>query len=660
MIVKSLEFDCYQTILEIELNTYNKITTLGIFAHANAGKTTLTEQLLNKTHITRTIGRVDQGNTVTDSLQVEKDRGITIRSSYVTFDLGDVHVQLLDTPGHVDFSAEVIRAINVLDVAILVISGVEHVEPQTKTIWNMLVKRKIPTFIFVNKMDRTGADYPRTLDSIHRLLTTKSVSFVDMSTDDPMQRTAASLAQSLADLDDNMLEYYLDHMDDPLSFNNIHPFIHQMIHTCKVYPIWGGSALNDVGLDQFIDFLRDFMPSKPYQTQLSSDQFSAYVYMVRVQNELKAVYMKILSGSIHYRMEIMHNDEKMKVKRITKVNGSTPTICGQAFPHDIVIVHGIDATVGEVVGDNALSQDMFPLTPMLMVNVTPSDGESIGRLRRALAFMQDEDPLLNLRFHDTHFQIDLMGELQGESIVALLKEKYDVHADISAPRMIYRETPTQISSGAASYTWCGHVQLRITPLPRNHGISIQTAITEQDLHKRYMAQVLRILPQFLYHGQYGWKITDILVELTDAQWDSVGSKQMYFNIAAPIALARALSQSEIILLEPVMSYTIQCSQEHCNRILSAVVQFQMMYDDMVNITQDRIEITGQTFLSEIRAFNLQIKKLSNGDATLEYYHAGYEHNPLSDVEHNSLHHPLNPFDTQGILALYGGSSAILR
>lgn len=166
-----------------EICNSKKIVTLGIFAHANAGKTTLTENILFKYGIIKTLGRVDSGNTVTDSLLIEKQRGITIRTSYVSFTNGDKTIQLLDTPGHIDFSSEVVRAINVLDVAILVISGVEGIEAQTKVIWDMLNKREIPTFIFINKLDRMGTSYEGTLDKIRLLLTERAVSFVDIKLD---------------------------------------------------------------------------------------------------------------------------------------------------------------------------------------------------------------------------------------------------------------------------------------------------------------------------------------------------------------------------------------------------------------------------------------------------------------------------------------------
>ena len=317
-----------------------KIVTVGIFAHANAGKTTLTENILFKYGIIKTLGRVDSGNTVTDSLLIEKQRGITIRTSYVSFINGDKTIQLLDTPGHIDFSSEVVRAINVLDVAILVISGVEGIEAQTKVIWDMLSKRKIPTFIFINKLDRMGASYVDTLDKIRLLLTEKAVSFVDIKLDCNISVNKKNVKMLFEDCiinDPKILEKYLN---GEIAVRDFNEYISQLLKNNAIYPVYGGSTLYGIGIDVFLDGLLEYMPYTVLTTDnhLNDNVFSAYIYMVKSNANTKEAFVKMLKGSLKNRSSIKIDGQENKIVSIEKIIGNKRTPSNILLSGELAIV----------------------------------------------------------------------------------------------------------------------------------------------------------------------------------------------------------------------------------------------------------------------------------------------------------------------------------
>lgn len=647
----------------ISLSKNNKITTLGIFAHANAGKTTLTEQILKKTNVISEVGRVDKGNTVTDFLEVEKNRGITIRASYVTFNIGDINVQLIDTPGHVDFCAEVIRAINVLDVAILVISGVENVEVQTKVIWNMLRKRRIPTFFYINKLDRVGASYKTALDSIREILTNRVVTFVDI--DDELNISSIKedkLIELYADINDDALEYYLGNVDGNYDDTWYQNKTNELIEKCKIYPVLGGSALKDIGVNNFLRFLESYIPYKSIEVTDKSYNFSGYVYMVRVNNNHKETYIKILNGVLRNRMQISHKGTTYKITNLFKIEGNNKVACRVAQRGEIAVVHGLDIAIGEIIGESyTINNNFFSINPMFRVNISPSNPQDIDRFRKAIAYMYSEDPLLNMKYNKSNrkYQIDLMGELQGESTLALLEEKYEVKACLSQPQIIYKETSISTGHGAASYTYVSYVSIRVVPQKKGSGISVHSVISESVLHKRYLSQVLRLIHKYLEYGLYGWELTDILVEVIDAKWDSVGSKQLDFNIATPIALARAIKDAGTKLLEPIMEYTITLNKQYFDKLMTILIHFKNTTSEISAVDNKRIKVVGDAYISEIDILSKNLKRLTSGDATLEYYQKGYSYAIDEVIHSNELVSQYNPYNEQQFVVNMGGSSLIL-
>lgn len=306
----------------------NKIV-LGIFAHANAGKTTITENLLYKTNNIKKIGRVDTGDTVTDSLKIERDRGITVRDSVVSFDIGEKTVQLIDTPGHVDFSAEVERAINVLDAAILVLSGVEGVEAQTYAIWNALKSKNIPTIFFINKIDREGADFNRVVKEIKEKLgievvPLQNVERIDKGNIDITSNTTENMLDFLTFNEDQKIKEIIDKYlleDEICSQKEIKEQIYRLSKKGEIYPVIGGSALKNIGIDELLECIDKCLPNEIEKN--NSDDFSAYIYNVRVENGVKQLYIKVESGQVNNRDVIKLGSEKDgKIKELFIPNGT--------------------------------------------------------------------------------------------------------------------------------------------------------------------------------------------------------------------------------------------------------------------------------------------------------------------------------------------------
>lgn len=634
-----------------------KIVTLGIFAHANAGKTTLTENILFRYGIIEKLGRVDLGNTVTDSLLIEKRRGITIRTSYVSFTNGDKTIQLLDTPGHIDFSSEVIRAINVLDVAILVISGVEGIEAQTKVIWDMLSKRKIPTFMFINKLDRMGASYEGTLDKIRFLLTERAVSFVDTKLDGDISVSKKNVKMLFEDCivnDQNILGKYLN---GEVAARDFSEYISLLLKSNAIYPVFGGSTLHSIGMDVFLDGLLEYMP----YTDLTMDDhiedclFSAYIYTVKSNSNAKEAFVKILKGNLKNRSLIIIDDQENKIVAIEKIIGNKRTPCDVLFPGELAIVKGLDVNAGQLIGEPITDNSIFNITPIFSVSLSSNETDTQS-FHEELKDLNTEDPNLNLRYNvdSRQFQIDVMGELQAESVAGLLQERYNIQCSISTPKIIYRETPKREGYGISSYTGMSLVELKVKPEVEGTGVQFASFITTSELPDKYQKQVRRLIFEYLNCGVHGWPVIDVTVELIGGKWDNAGSQSSHFNIATPVALARALRVAGSKLLEPTVEYQIIFGRNNLNLVMDEVSALQYRYEMCEPIENDSMKLSGRAFVSELTYMSTQLRKLLKGEVTVDYYQSGYSYNKNNNIIKNDFPSS-SAFDINTFLRIAGVS-----
>ncbi len=612
-----------------------KVLTLGIFAHANAGKTTITEHLLYHTNVIDSIGRVDTGNTVTDNMKVEQERGITVRDSIVSFELNDKTIQLIDTPGHVDFSAEVERAINVLDGAILVISGVEGLEAQTYTIWRALQEKNVPVIIFINKMDRQGADYNRVIAELQNNLKVPTLTLKDVikNEDDTLSienSKIEDIIEEISMVDDEVAEKYIHGLDIDEDF--LTQKMYNLTHDCKLFPVIGGSALIDVGVEDLVDAIYKFIPTT--SKNLDSD-LSAYVFMIRVDENGKNAFVKILNGNLKNRDTVSVGENKLeKVKNITVADGTKMIPIDQVYSGDIAIINGLDVKCGQIIGNQkGFNKYISFVKPLLTMEVNPVKKEDTIELMKALKILNEEDPYLNVRYNERTNSIfcSLMGEVQAQIVKTLLEERFDLNVHIENPVVIHKEFPTMSAKAKATYTTVSGIELEITPLERGSGFRYVSKVSTDFLHLKYQRQVERLINYYSKQGLNGWELTDMEVALIDGQFDSMGSDPMHFNIITPLALFRCLKQAKMKLLEPILKYIITLPEKDLSSVIKLLSSKNGMYE-ITNHFDQIITLEGEAPASNMMNFPLELSMTTSGRGTYTSYISKYDISKNQDAK----------------------------
>ena len=612
-----------------------RVLTLGIFAHANAGKTTITEHLLYHTNVIDSIGRVDTGNTVTDNMKVEQERGITVRDSIVSFELNDKTIQLIDTPGHVDFSAEVERAINVLDGAILVISGVEGLEAQTYTIWRALQEKNVPVIIFINKMDRQGADYNRVIAELQNNLKVPTLTLKDVIKNEDGTLSIENskmedIIEEISMVDDEVLEKYINGLD--MDGDLLAQKISYLTRDCKLFPVIGGSALIDVGVEDLVDAIYKFIPTT--SKNLDSD-FSAYVFMIRVDENGKNAFVKILNGDLKNRDTVSVGENKLeKIKNITVADGTKMIPIDRVYSGDIAIINGLDVKCGQIIGNQkGFDKYISFVKPLLTMEVNPEKKEDTIELMRALKILNEEDPYLNVRYNERTNSIfcSLMGEVQAQIVKTLLEERFGLNVNIENPVVIHKEIPTVSSKAKATYTTVSGIELEVTPLERGSGFRYVSKVSTDFLHLKYQRQVERLINYYSKQGLNGWELTDMEVALIDGQFDSMGSDPMHFNIITPLALFRCLKQAKMKLLEPILKYIITLPEKDLSSVIKLLSSKNGIYE-ITNHFDQIITLEGEAPASNMMKFPLELSMTTSGRGTYTSYISRYDISKNQDAK----------------------------
>lgn len=375
--------------------------TLGIFAHVDAGKTTFSEQILYHTNAIRSRGRVDHKNSFLDSHDIEKERGITVFSDQAVFEIGKSKYYLIDTPGHVDFSCEMERAISIMDYAIIVISAVEGVQSHTETVWRLLKKYNVPTFFFINKLDRTGANLENVINEIKANLT-KNVCYIESLTD-----IKEELIEFIAERDEELLEMYLNgEYNNSLWINKLRNLIKQN----NIFPCFAGSALQDQGITDFLDYLEELT----FTDYKENDEFSGIVYKIRHDNNgTRITFIKALSGILKVRDEVNNKGLKEKISSIRIYNGNKFSTVDKVIAGDIFAATGITSlNVGDGVG--ALKKKLkFNMISTLMSKVIFDNKCNVREVLGYFKTLEAEDPALNVIWNETlqEIHVHIMGKI---------------------------------------------------------------------------------------------------------------------------------------------------------------------------------------------------------------------------------------------------------
>ena len=552
-----------------------KIINIGILAHVDAGKTTLTESLLYTSGAILELGSVDKGTTRTDTMFLERQRGITIQAAVTSFNWNDYKINIVDTPGHTDFITEVYRSLSVLDGAILVISAKDGVQAQTRILFHALQKMNIPTIIFINKIDQYGINLNNIYQNIKEKLSNDIIVMQNVTL------TPEISIKNIIDLDDwdpviskndKLLEKYI--AGEKLTIQELTYEEYRCVKKGSLFPIYHGSARNNIGTQQLIEAISNLFCSEMNE---NGSELCGRVFKIEyTDHKQRLVYLRLYSGTLHLRDTIIL-PEKKKVK-LTEIyipsNGEmiqTKTVCSG----DIFIIPNNTLRLNDIIGNEKLLPCNVwndKTVPILRTRIEPIKIEEREKLLDALTEIADTDPLLRY-YVDTithEIIISFLGTVQLEVICSLLIEKYHINIRIEDPTVIYLEKPLQ----KADYTihievppnpfWAS-IGLSITPLPIGSGIQYESKVSLGYLNQSFQNAVREGINYGLEQGLYGWKVTDCKICFEYGVYYSPVSTPSDFRFLAPIVLEQTLKKAGTQLLEPYLSFILFTPQEYFSR-----------------------------------------------------------------------------------------------
>ena len=571
------------------------ILNIGVLAHVDAGKTTLTEQILYKAGIIEQAGSVDHGNTTTDSLDIERRRGITIKSAAVSFMLGDLKVNLIDTPGHADFISEVEHSLSVLDGVILVISAVEGVQSQTRVLMQTLKEQKIPTLLFMNKIDRMGADYRKVYAMIRHLLDEhicemssvmkEGGAAVQADTADPHH---AGWVETLALSNDDLLNDYA--LDIPISQERLQEELRRQTRQGKAYPLFAGSAAKGLGIEPLLQALGDFFPVN-HSSMLQHEPLSGLVFkVIRRPNGERNVYLRLYAGCIQYRDEIpvIHQNGQtstLKVKQLHALHQGKSIPVHEIGAGDIAILIDGELKVGDVIGSvSGRMKTVHFQKPPIQVRVSAVHSAEKHQLHAALSHLTEEDPFLQYS-QDTKTSenvIHVFGKVQQEILLETILQQYGIEAEFSAPRVICIEKPYGTGEAVEYIGECpfyATVGIRVEPGELGTGIQYRLEVELGSLPLAFQKAIKDTVFEVLQEGLYGWAVTDTIVTLTHTGYASPVSTAKDFRSLTPLVLMAALDQAGTEVYEPMNVIQFILPENSLSKVLSKLAALDGTYQE---------------------------------------------------------------------------------
>ena len=643
---------------------------LGILAHVDAGKTTLTERLLYAAGVIDEIGSVDAGTTQTDSLALEQQRGITIKSAVASFAIDDVTVNLIDTPGHPDFIAEVERALSVLDGAVLVISAVEGVQPQTRILMRALQRLQVPTLMFVNKIDRPGAGYERVLQAVSERLTS---SFVPMGSTRELGTRAADftpwdgadaefrerLAEVLAEQNDAILAAYVD--EGGPSYGRLREELAAQTRRVLVHPVFFGSALTGAGVQLLMTGIAELLPAAARDV---GGPVSGNVFKIeRGPAGEKVAYVRMFSGTVRTRDRLpFGRDAERKVTAINVFDNGSTVRCGSVCAGQIGKLWGLDEIqIGDAIGRRRTAAEHRFAPPTLETVVVPRSPEDKGALRVALGQLAEQDPLINVRQDDTREEISvsLYGEVQKEVIQATLATDFGLDVGFRETTTICIERPVGVGAAVE--------RLREAPNPflATVGLRIEPAATGAGIQYRREASVLGTMPRAFFkaveetvyealeQGLYGWRVTDCTVTMTHSGYlprqshahqgfaKEMSSTGADFRGLTPLVVMSALKQAGTVVCEPIHRFRLEAPAETLGPLLSALARLHAI--PQVPTTRGSwCTLEGDIPAACVHELRLELPALTRGEGVLECSFDRYE--PVTGTIPTRARSDHNPLD----------------
>ena len=622
------------------------VMNIGIFAHVDAGKTTLTEQLLTACGKIRRAGSVDSGTAQTDFLPIERERGISVSAAATELEWDDCRINILDTPGHVDFAGEAERAMIALDAAILVVSAVEGVQSHTENLWRAFSDIQIPCLVFVNKLDRIGSDFSRVVEELAEMegfvpfLLTQPTLEGDRTCAIASTFSEGSLTEVLADYDDDIAEAYL--MGEAIEASFLQNTLRRLVAERKLTPVACGSSLLSVGITELLDAIVAWLPHADVR---QVDALSGLIFKIEHDKAMgKVAHVRIFGGAIRNRDSVLINEDKdadgnplppEKVTQIRKFNGARYVDIGEVKAGDIAALCGLErARAFDTIGACRL-KDVYRLAnPYLTVRISPKNAADLTRLVTAVKELSDEDPLINYKWEKTEreIHISITGEIQREILEVLLKERYGLETVFSAPSVIYKETPAASGIGFEAYTmpkpcWAV-VKFGIEPLPLGSGIVYDGGnVPHNKLFYKYQSHIRASLFSSLEQGNFGWELTDMKVTLLDGEHHTIHTHPLDFFVATPMALRDGIHRIGTTLLEPMLRARISASEELLGKILSDITLMRGEFDSPV-IKNGGCTVECLLPVATSMDYPVRLATQSGGRAIYSATFAGYRPCPL--------------------------------
>ncbi len=616
------------------MNKALNVRNIGILAHVDAGKTTVTEQMLYKSGTIRALGSVDKGTAHTDSMEIERQRGISVKSAYANLTWKNVNINIIDTPGHIDFSAEVERSLSVLDGAVLVISAVEGVQPQTEVYFRALQVMKIPTVIFINKVDRTGADTNKVIKNIKKSLT-KDIVVLETLTGEKSSSPKVlysidrSALEQIADKDEELLENYIN--EEEVTESYLSGKLTGIIKDCRIYPVLYGSAIKAVGIEEILNTLVDLLPA-PDDTGI--EELSALVFKIEhIKNIGKAAYIRLYSGEIKSRDSVYNAAKNVeeKITQIKKLKGLKEVEAGEVKAGEIALVSGLSScSIGDILGSkNNVPKVPSIATPLLTIQVLPKIKNEYTKLLEALEELQEEDPILQVQRirEKEELHIQIMGMVQLEILQSILKSRFNLEVSFGKPSVIYKETPSKAGYGFAAYTmpkpcWA-IVRFYIEPLKSGSGIIYESKIRTEDIKLRYQNEVERQLPITLEQGLYGWNVVDLKITLVEGEDHVMHSNPGDFLIATAMGIMDGLQSIGTTLLEPILKFRITVPEEAGGKVLGDIINMRGSFDSPV-ITNGNFTVEGEMPAATSLDYPVRLGIISSGKGIISSKLSGYK------------------------------------
>jgi ribosomal protection tetracycline resistance protein len=662
----------------------SRTLNLGILAHVDAGKTTLTERLLFEAGAIGTVGRVDDGTALTDSLDLERQRGITIRAAVASLMIGDVSVNLIDTPGHPDFIAEVDRVLGVLDGAVLVISAVEGVQPQTRVLMRALQRLGVPTLIFINKIDRGGADTDAVLRGIERRMAVRTVPMTGATLAGTRAATAvepdpgdlrAALIDALVDHDDALLQAYVDD-EACVTQSRLLAALAEQTATTLVCPVYVGSAMTGTGVAALMDGLVHLLPIADGD---DTGPCSGSIFKIeRGTAGEKIAYVRMFSGTAHVRDRV-HEDGVDKVTGISVFEHGAWVRRDTVRAGEIGRLWGLaHIKVGEPIGVRRIdAQPHHFAPPTLEARVTPHRHEDHVALRVALAQLVEQDPLINVRTEASgELAVSLYGEVQKEVIEATLAADYGIAASFRETTPLYIERPAGLGEAqevlnTPENPFQATIGLRIEPAAA--GIAFRLDVDYQSVPlyvyrniQEFAIAMEQYVRDALQEGLYGWAVTDCEVTMFSSSYsvaDGPPSQRGPTSTAAdfrkltPLVLMRALHDAGTRVCEPISRVRIDAPATSIGAILSALAQQNAAVHAQA-VHGDDVSIEADLPAEGVQALHRILPAITNGDGVLESSFAGYQ--PVRGEPPTRQRTTANPLNRQEYLAALSGQAPQLH